>query len=182
MAQNVGIAVSCRHLLLIGTAAMLLSGCFGPCAEAQNGIAAKIYEKASPSVFVISVREENGQPVSLGTGFLVSNKTLATTLHVVEGTHVFVEQGPFRIPATVDKRDVANDLAIISVAVDISATPLPLSTKKIMSGDAIFVIGNPEGLEKSISAGIVAGNRDIDGRKLADHRTDFSWIERRPGP
>jgi S1-C subfamily serine protease len=128
--------------------------------------AAEIYQEVAPSVFIISVCNDQGEPTSFGTGFLIGENTLATNLHVIEGTHVFLEQGPVRIPVTVDKRDPINDLAIIKVAVHISATPLLLSAKKLIPGENMFVIGNPEGLDKSISAGIVAANREFDGRKL----------------
>ncbi|MFL6353048.1 MAG: trypsin-like peptidase domain-containing protein [Bryobacteraceae bacterium] len=134
---------------------------------AQTGdIAAQIYEKTSSCVFVISVRDGNGSPLLFGTGFLVEKNTIATNLHVVQGGNVFLEQGALRIPAAVEKRDPANDLAIIAVSVEIAATPLVLSHDRAIPGESIFAIGNPEGLEKSISTGVIAGLREFDGQKL----------------
>jgi serine protease Do len=129
-------------------------------------LATQIYERASPSVFVISVRSAKGDPIGFGTGFLIAKNTLVTNVHVVDAGEPFVEQGAFRIPAKVEKRDDRNDLAIITVGVEIAATPLPVSQGKTLAGETIFAIGTPEGLEKSISTGIVAAVREFDGRKL----------------
>lgn len=140
-----------------------------PCGFAlgqTSDIAARIYREASPSVFVIIVHDAKGSPLSLGTGFLVRKNTLATNLHVVEGGSVSVQVGPVSIPATVEKRDPKNDLAIVHVKADISAVPLVLSKASPVPGENVVVIGNPEGLEKSVSTGIVAGVRQTKGRTL----------------
>lgn len=131
-----------------------------------NDLASQIYQKTSSSVFLISVHDGKGSPISLATAFLVGKNTLATNLHVVEGGEVFLEQGAMQIPATVEKRDAANDLAIIRVSVQISAKPLTLSEKSAVPGESIFAIGNPEGLGKSISTGVVAALREFNGRRL----------------
>jgi tetratricopeptide (TPR) repeat protein len=52
------------------------------------------------------------------------------------------------------------------VNAEIAASPLTLSRTKIVPGETIFAIGNPEGLEKTISTGIVGALREYDGRKL----------------
>jgi tetratricopeptide (TPR) repeat protein len=59
-----------------------------------------------------------------------------------------------------------NDLATLSVDVDLTSKPLPLATGTISTGEQIFAIGNPEGFEKTISQGIVSGLRIRDGRNL----------------
>jgi len=82
------------------------------------------------------------------------------------GRMFFSSRGTSTEAATVEKRDPLNDLAIIKVDADFSAAPLALSTKKLSPGESVFVIGNPAGLDKSISTGVVAGNREIEGRQL----------------
>ena len=62
---------------------------------AQTGeIAANIYQKASPAVFVILLRDAKGSPVSFGSGFLIAKNTLVTNFHVIAGGSVFLSQGP----------------------------------------------------------------------------------------
>ena len=47
-----------------------------------------------------------------------------------------------------------------------AANPVKLSATPPKPGDAVFVIGNPEGLEKAISQGIVSGIRKVDDKEL----------------
>ena len=49
---------------------------------------------------------------------------------------------------------------------DLTSKPLRVSGDKAETGDPVFVIGNPEGLEKTLSQGIVSGVRKLDGRTL----------------
>lgn len=157
------LCVAAASLLFLITFPLVSSG-----RDNQSGdIAAKVFNSAASSVFVVSVRNDKGGLISLGTGFLVEKNTLATNLHVVKGgQHVFVEVGAARLPATIQKRDAKNDLAIISVEAEISANPLHLADSGGVPGQSIFVIGNPEGLENTISSGIVSGRRELDGREL----------------
>jgi tetratricopeptide (TPR) repeat protein len=152
--------------ITVALALCSLSATAGIALAQANDLASQIYQKTSSSVFLIAVHDGKGLPISLGTAFLIGKNTLATNFHVVEGGDVFLEQGAMRIPATVEKRDPANDLAIIRVNVEISAKPLTLSEKSAVPGESIFAIGNPEGLEKSISTGVVAALREFNGRRL----------------
>ena len=70
------------------------------------------------------------------------------------------------IPTRVEKTDPDNDLAILHIDADIDADPLSLSSTKTSPGESVFAIGNPEGLEKSISTGIIAATREMDGHSL----------------
>jgi hypothetical protein len=79
--------------------------------EAESAeLASTLYRDAASSVFVISIRDSRGAPISFDTGFVIGKNTLATNLHVVEGGDVFLEQGGVRIPASIQKRDPLNDL------------------------------------------------------------------------
>lgn len=128
--------------------------------------AADIYKAASPSVFLISTRGQDGSTISIGTGFLIGPGQLATNWHVIEAGNAFLETGAVSIPVEIISRDELNDLAIVKVKANISATPLKLSAKSITPGQSVFVIGNPEGLEKSITNGVVSGIRVVNDRKL----------------
>ncbi|MBV9304326.1 MAG: SEL1-like repeat protein [Acidobacteriaceae bacterium] len=132
----------------------------------EPDLAAKIYRSASPAVFVVSVRNESGALISLGTGFLIAKNTVVTNLHVASGGVVFVEAGGVRVRADVTRRDAHNDLAILKITAGLEAQSLALSTEEPLSGQSIFVIGNPEGLEKTISTGVISGRRNLNGRDL----------------
>lgn len=61
--------------------------------------------------------------------------------------------------------NIEYDLALIKIA-DNSGTPLTLKSPVVNIGQKIFAIGNPLGLEGTISDGIISGLRDYEGLSL----------------
>ncbi len=116
-----------------------------------------IYRAASPAV--VSVRTGGGQ----GTGFLVDRDgTIVTNAHVVDGaTSAQVQFGDDgrTVDARVSGTDPSTDLAVLRV--DASAAngirPLPLADSRALQvGDEVVAIGNPFGLDRTATAGIVS--------------------------
>ncbi len=126
----------------------------------------RIYDEASRSVLLLYVQSTDVKFVAQGSGFVIEGQKIVTNAHVANTGKVFIELGPARIPAHVEKLDVTADLAILGVDVQLIVKPLKLSAKTPSPGDTVYAIGNPEGLEKTISQGVVSGMRDIDGRKM----------------
>jgi S1-C subfamily serine protease len=62
--------------------------------------------------------------------------------------------------------DAVNDLALIKVEVRVPFSPLCLARGEQIPGAPVIVISNPQGLDRSVSAGLLAGVRDIGGRRL----------------
>ena len=91
---------------------------------------------------------------------------LATNAHVIEGGSPMLAVGALRIPLRALKIDQQHDLAILSVEADLTSKPLTLATRPTSPGDEVFAIGNPEGLENTISEGIVSGVRTADSGSL----------------
>jgi tetratricopeptide (TPR) repeat protein len=136
-------------------------------ALAQSDDAAKrVYQSSENSVFLVYLNDSNGTPTALGSAFVVGPRMLITNAHVVDAGEPVLAIGPVRIPVKVLKKDEKNDLALISVSVDLTSTSLPLAKDAVTPGEQIFAIGNPEGLEKTISQGIVSGLRTHDDRSL----------------
>jgi hypothetical protein len=108
--------------------------------------------------------------LSLGSGFVVAHDIVATNLHVVQGTSAgFVKlvgvSKKYAIGGTVGV-DQQHDLALLSIS-GLHASALPLANSQRPSvGDEVYAIGNPEGLEGTISQGIVSGVREIDSGTL----------------
>ena len=72
--------------------------------------------------------------------------------------------GDDRVPATIVGSDPSTDLAVLKIDAQSRAlTPLPLgNSDEVHVGDAVVAIGNPFGLERSVTAGIVSAlQRDI---------------------
>ena len=97
-------------------------------AWAQPNDAAKIYARSSKSVLLIFVRSADSKIVAQGTGFLVEGGKIVTNKHVVQEGTALIDLGGVRIPATVESTDDLDDIAVLTVAAEISAEPLRTST------------------------------------------------------
>lgn len=121
--------------------------------------ASRIYAAASPAV--VSIRTGTGS----GTGFLIMDKqTIATNAHVVDGAKtVTVRFGPTGrdIAAEVRGTDPSSDLAVVKIpagAAPADAKPLGLADSGgVRIGDQVVAIGNPFGLDRTLTEGIISG-------------------------
>ena len=100
-----------------------------------------------------------------GSGFIVDKMgMIATNAHVVEScTEIYVKQfgSDIRRPAYVFSADPGKDVAILYVS-DINAPALSLSSKRFVPvGTSILAVGHPEGLDFTVSDGIVSALREI---------------------
>src|SRR4051794_30808438 len=119
-----------------------------------------IYARASPAV--VSVRTRG----ATGTGFLFDRDgTLVTNAHVVgRSREVAVRFGPngHSIAASVLGVDPSSDLAVLKIAVSDTPNVDPLAladSSRVKVGDTAVAIGNPFGLDRTATAGIVSGLR-----------------------
>ena len=106
--------------------------------------------------------EPEGGGVASGSGFLIDTEGhIITNNHVVEGaTKVTVKLGSENSthPAEVVGADPASDVALLKV--DLPADQLhPLAlgdSSKVQVGDPVVAIGNPFGLDRTVTSGIVS--------------------------
>jgi serine protease Do len=115
---------------------------------------------------------------SLGTGFLISaDGYIVTNNHVIEDVDeitVHFEDGEKR-EAEIVGRDPETDIALIRVEHDGDFPYLPLgNSDNVRPGDWVVAIGNPFGLEHTVTAGIVsAKHRQINPEPGARRFDDF---------
>jgi len=140
---------------------------------------AQIYERDGPGVvfIVAEVVSRSQSPFdfgapqqgqSTGTGFVIDGEgNILTNAHVVEGaTRVdvkFADEKTAR--AEVRGRDRSSDLALIKVDPEgLDLKPLRLGTSgDVQVGDPTVAIGNPFGLERTLTTGVVSAlQRRID--------------------
>ena len=101
------------------------------------------------------------QQQSLGSGFVVDKAGhVVTNYHVVQGAkqiRVSFSNGA-SMKATVVGTDPSSDLAVLKIDASSRAlTPLPLGNSDAMQvGDPVVAIGNPFGLDRTVTAGIVS--------------------------
>jgi S1-C subfamily serine protease len=115
---------------------------------------------------MIIVRSSAGEPIARGSGFLVANNKIVTNQHVIRDGNAFLDLGAVKLPLKIEAVDSVNDLAILTTNGELSVPPLELATSDPKPGNSVYALGNPEGLERSISSGVVAGIRNISGREL----------------
>jgi len=106
-----------------------------------------------------------GQGTATGSGFVVGEDgTIVTNAHVVEGadsvTVRFDEKGD-RINAKVRGRDPSSDLAVLQIdPKKVDLQPLPLGdSDQVNVGDPAVAIGNPFGLSRTVTTGIVSAKQ-----------------------
>jgi len=129
----------------------------------------EIYEHAGPGVLqVTSTSVDSGDPffgpqerVSLGSGFVIDEDGwIITNYHVIESARQIEVNfsGDDRVQARVVGVDPSTDLAVLKINAQVRAlTPLPLGdSDAVRVGDAVVAIGNPFGLERTVTAGIVS--------------------------
>ncbi len=120
----------------------------------------QLYKKINPGVVSVRVSTQDGG--GLGSGFVLDKQGhVVTNYHVVEGVQdleVGFASG-FKAHGEVISQDLDSDLAII--AVDAPAeelVPLPLGdSDKVQVGQTVIAIGNPFGLEGTMTIGIISG-------------------------
>jgi S1-C subfamily serine protease/Flp pilus assembly protein TadD len=164
-ANSEGSAMTPLRLICYLPLAILLGVLSSHAQQPESG--ESIYKSKSESVFLLVVQDSSGEFPALGSGFLISQNLIATNAHVSNAGKVYLQVGPARIPTTVQKTDSVNDLAILKAGVDLTVAPLLLADDpSLRTGQVIYAMGNPEGLERTISQGILSGIRDFDGRRL----------------
>src|SRR4051794_12126174 len=109
------------------------------------------------------------QGTATGSGFVVDkNGTIVTNAHVVDGASkvtVGLEQGGDQIDAKVMGVDNDSDVAVLKIdpnGKDLTVLPLGNSSK-LEVGDPVVAIGNPFGLQRTVTTGIVSAlQRQVD--------------------
>jgi putative serine protease PepD len=124
----------------------------------DEGTAKRVYDGAKDAVAYIAAAGAQGQ--GTGSGFVVSSDGLiVTNAHVVDGaTQVAVKIGTDgeQLPAEIVGVDASHDLALL----DVDASGLPTlelgESGDVEVGDATYAIGNPYGLDHTLTTGVVS--------------------------
>jgi tetratricopeptide (TPR) repeat protein len=125
-----------------------------------------VYAKVADSVFVLQIADNSGTETGMATGFVVDANLLLTNAHVVNAGQVSVQVGPISLPCEVQRVDQLNDLALCRIQAKVNVSPLKFAAEDPKPGSTVYAIGNPMGLDKTISQGLFTGYREMDGRRV----------------
>jgi S1-C subfamily serine protease len=173
------IAILVVIIVVVSAYALGTSGILGPRDASASPVlysqdtVTSVYDKASPAVFEIQVTQQNSgmfgrySQEGEGSGFLIDNQgNILTNNHVVDGAtsvKVIINDSP--VDAKVVGTDPIDDLALINVdpAKVTGITPLDLAdSSSVKPGQMVIAIGNPYGLEDTVTVGVISGlNRTI---------------------
>ncbi len=124
----------------------------------------EIYEQTIDSVAMVRSFDATG-PRGQGSGFVFRSGHLLTNEHVVTGaTEVELQfRNNYWSEGNVIGADPYSDLAVIEAdELPVRAEPLNASNYRATVGQEVLALGNPFGLEESVSQGIVSGrNRSL---------------------
>jgi len=171
-----------RTMIAAACAAWLFAACTTTAAPLSrcNEPLPELFEHASPSVVMITGQSINPYRLQdrvsrvLGSGFIIDAKGLIlTNSHVVYGLQslvVTLDDGSIE-PARVIGADPIFDIAVIEIAKPKHGT-LPVArlgnSDRLRPGDDVAAIGNPLGLDQTITRGIVSGiNRILPDTPLS---------------
>jgi S1-C subfamily serine protease len=123
----------------------------------------EIYRRAGPGVVQISaLNDAAGEQQALGSGFVIDKAGhIVTNFHVVQGAgeiRVSFSGRDDSVAATLVGSDPSSDIAVLAVDLPATAlTPLLLGdSDSVDVGDAVVAIGNPFGLDRTVTSGIVS--------------------------
>jgi serine protease Do len=150
---------------------------------------AGLVKKASPAVVTVKawIKKSNAfgrevaQPQGVGAGFVYDAKGfLLTNNHVIEDADEVVVKffDGKELPARTVGSDKLTDIAVLKVeATDLAALPFG-DSGALEVGDWVLAIGNPFGLERTVSAGIVsAKGRTKDDVQGLDPSGYFNFVQ-----
>ncbi|MBL7071733.1 MAG: trypsin-like peptidase domain-containing protein [Candidatus Omnitrophica bacterium] len=109
---------------------------------------------------------------SVGTGFIINGDGLVVTnYHVIQNAKTIdikvIEEEKYYSNIEVVKTDTVRDLALLKMPGAYGLTTVTLGdSDSIEVGERVIAIGNPEGLENTISDGLISGIRDTNGGKV----------------
>ncbi|HEX3249464.1 MAG TPA: trypsin-like peptidase domain-containing protein [Pyrinomonadaceae bacterium] len=125
-----------------------------------------LVRRIKPSAVAIETYDSHGEKLSRGSGFFVESDRIVTNRHVIEGAYraeVHSSTGTVYPVKGVLAVDAEGDLALLKIDVPLNQQirALPLDKTSPQEGESVVVIGNPLGLEGSVTNGIVSAVRDI---------------------
>ncbi len=148
--------VAGRSRSIAGVATALLCAASFPAQALEPDV---LFQKVSPSVWeVFTTTAEHF--TGLGSAVVVGQGEAVTNCHVLaKAKAVFLRRQNVMYEAKLKHADVVRDLCVLSVANFSAPAVQVVPLAKLKVGQKVYAIGNPIGLEATLSEGLISGLR-----------------------
>lgn len=139
-------------------------GALAPLAASASGTAQAVFAKVSPSVVVVRSRDpgtaEGALSGSQGSGVVIAPGTVITNAHVVaHSTELSVVHEGRAYPAHLQHVDLDRDLCQLKVQALAAPAVQRVALADLAVGADVFAIGAPQGLDLTLSQGLISAIR-----------------------
>lgn len=127
----------------------------------------KLYSMLAPSIWRVVAYDGAGKAFAQGSAVVIGPETLLTNCHVLAKASSFVvRQGAVVVAARLQYSDVERDMCQI-IARTLKAPAVTMGdSDKVAVGQRIYTLGNPLGMELTLSDGLVSAMRKDASEKL----------------
>jgi S1-C subfamily serine protease len=128
---------------------------------------AEVYAQVSASVWRVVTYDADGLPLGLGSGVVIGEGIVVTNCHVLaRAKRVAVKRDKLSIDAKLKQWDAQRDVCALEVR-GLAAPMVSLGdTAKVQVGQPAYAIGNPQGLDLTMSSGLVSSLRKNEAGQL----------------
>ncbi len=131
----------------------------------------ELVKAVSPAVVFVGNIDREGRLTGFGSGFVVfSSGLVVTNFHVIEGAaalQVKMKDGEIYDRVEILDYDRRRDLAVLKIRPFKTLPTVTLGESSMVEvGEEVVAIGNPQGLEHTVSAGMVSAFRQAEGFRL----------------
>ena len=122
--------------------------------------AEELYAKVSPSVARVNVMDDGGNLLGVGSAVVIGSNEVITNCHVAKiGPNIELNFRNEKTTATIVTADEVYDLCLLR-ANGLSAPAVATADlNEVHTGQNVYAIGSPQGLELTISEGIISSLR-----------------------
>ena len=162
-------SLSCARAIGIA-AGLVLAAMLSPAAQAATAepepLAARIARENLSSVVTLIALDDRNQPLALGSGFFITRDgVLVTNAHVVGGAARVLVRWRGQNGVALKILNFARKYDLVTIQTSFTTTPAVLlaDSETAAAGQDVVVLGSPQGLEGTVSTGIIGGLRTIGG-------------------
>ncbi len=130
----------------------------------------ELVKTMAPAVVFIGKADAKGEVTAIGSGFVTDpSGVIVTNFHVIAGAAgllVKMKDGEIYDRVDVVDYDQRRDIAVLKIRAFKALPSLALSDREIDPGEEAVAIGNPQGLEHTVSTGVISAFRQAEGYRL----------------